>query len=419
MIGHGEEDDLEMSEQQNINEVDISFSAGTNRDGQCSAEDSRPGFIPADAISAFDHTLDKLYKQHRLQMHKHIEQARDNHYGLSDIFNDPTFPTVLGSPGVLQTERLAQKGVASAAQWRETFCGILLGQQDHSGLRDPMNVCIHKDEVPSFDPQVAYDVDSFPGFAKALAFTQHGLLYQPVPLTRQNITTDMHLETHVFPDSHDTGRGASLAILRDVPHFSLGRVVGGEDVAVHVLFPHMVSADAKFVSLTQNHLSRWLDGIFHPAVYRFYGAHYTQHLPGSYSHSFANSKARQVEGRGAEIASYQAKRCISYHLQPQHLNQIWTEVLNTINTTPGLADFRDPQLFFSAKGTKLRFKSSQSHPTMLGVMASFQSYLQGIIDLDSVHLDRFYVDIGKETCHSAGQPVGERIRGRRSGHVYL
>jgi hypothetical protein len=61
-----------------------------------------------------------------------------------------------------------------------------------------------------------------------------------------------------------------------------------------------------------------------------------------------------VEGRQIETASYEAQHAVGYHLQPEHLEQIWTDIVEIIDDTPGLADFREPQLFFSAKGTKLQ-----------------------------------------------------------------
>jgi hypothetical protein len=69
-----------------------------------------------------------------------------------------------------------------------------------------------------------------------------------------------------------------------------------------------------------------------------------------------------------------------------------------IKSTPGLGDFREPQLCFSAKGTKLQFKTSPSQPTILDAMENFQIYLDRVIDLDFVYQDRLYVDLGKEIC---------------------
>ena len=153
---------------------------------------------------------------------------------------------------------------------------------------------------------------------------RQGLWYQPAPQIRQNITTDVHLETDILRDGGDPEEIPQLsrALLRDVPHFLLGRVVGAHDVTVHVLFPHLVPAPEKFTSLTQDQYSRWLDQVFHPAVHRYYEAHYTQHLPASYQHALANSKAHQVEGRLIETASYQARQSLGYHLQPEYLPEV-------------------------------------------------------------------------------------------------
>jgi len=156
-------------------------------------------------------------------------------------------------------------------------------------------------------------------------------------------------------------------------------------------FPHLVQAQDRFVCLTKGQLSRWLDQIFHPVVYRYYDAHYTQHLSASYRHALANSKAHQVE----EMARHQAQQSIGYHLQSEYLSQIWTEI---ITNTPGVADFNDPQLFFSAEGTNLQFKTSPFRPTMLEAMENFESYFKRIVDVDFVYLDRLYVDLGKEIC---------------------
>jgi len=97
---------------------------------------------------------------------------------------------------------------------------------------------------------------------------------------RRNMTGDVHLKTNIFRGSDDPERAPrlSLALLRDVPHFLLGRVEGAYDITVHVLFPYLVPAQDKFTSLTKAQLSCWLNRIFHPTVYRYCEADYTQYL---------------------------------------------------------------------------------------------------------------------------------------------
>jgi len=370
-------------------------------------------------VPAHEYVIQKLYEQlqggfhgcseeqHTEQLNRHMAAAGENHHGLNEVFNDPNFPSVLELSTIISADSLGRRPLPTPAQWQAMFCGVPEGGHQ----RTPMNVCLHKEETQAIEPQVAFDIDSFLGFASSLAMARQGLWYMPAPKMTHNIRNDVHIRTETFDDGDEPSslddddddgearpHSSSLDMLKDVPHFLLGRVVGGHDITMHVLFPHLVKAHDKFICLTNDQLSRWLDKIFHPAVYRYCDAHYTQHLPSSYRHSLANSKAHQVEGRQVETSSYRMRLAIGYHLQPEYLGQIWSDILDTIANTPGLGDFREPLLFFSAKGTKLQFKTSPSRPTLLDAMENFEAYFERLVDLDFVYQDRFYVDIGKEIC---------------------
>jgi hypothetical protein len=383
-------------------------------------------------LSAYNYTVQKLYEQlyggfhgcsteqHDQCLQEHVQQAGDNHHGLDDIFNDPTFPSVLGLPGMISAERLSRQQAPSPNQWKAMFSGIPLPQEHVERQYRPINVCLHKEETQPIEPRVAFDVDSFHGFASSLAVASQGLFYQPAPLMKQNMSTDVHLESRVYQDSDDPEQPSrsQLAMLKDIPHFRLGGLIGAHDIVVYILFPHLPLAGGKFRALTAQQLSRWLDQIFHPAVYKYCEADYTQHLPASYRHALANSKAYQIEGRQIETASYQSQQSIGYYLQPEYLDQIWTDILETIAFTPGLSDFKEPQLFFSAKGTKLQFKTSPLRPSMFDAMENFQVYLQRILDFDYVYLDQFYVDIGKEICPSVSLLPTQRRNTSDEAQVY-
>ena len=363
--------------------------------------------IEGDAeVPAVEYMAEKLYQQlivefhgctqdeHDERLREHVQAEGDNHYGLNQVFNDPDFPSVLGLPEIISAQQLAEQPRPSPRQWESMFCGL------DRRRRFPKNVCLHKEETQGVGAQVGCDIDSFLGFGSSLAMAKKGIWCQFVPQMRQNITNDVHINTNVYLVGEDPEQAprASSALLRDVPHFFFGRFDEVKDITIHVLFPHLRSAGEKFVSLTREQHTRWLDRVFLPAVHRVYDAHYTQHLPGSFDHAYSNSKAHQVEGRQIETASYAAQQTVGYHLQPETLGQIWTDMLHIINTTPGMADFRDPDLFFSAKGSKLKFKTRNGMPTLLDVMEYFESFFEDHIDTAFVQLDRFYVDIGKEVC---------------------
>ena len=377
--------------------------------------------------SALEYMKEKLYdqlingfhgcsqQQHDEKLREHMEAAGDNHYSLDEIFNDANFPSVLGVSNMMSPEQLAQYECPNRAQWEAMFCGTTRGH------RLPKNVCIHQEKTQAVVPHVSYDFDSLLCFPTTLAVASRGLWWQTVAMPRQNMTTDVHVETNVYLSTEDTGQPVrtSQAMLRDVPHMFVGRVAGAHDITMHILFPHMDVANEKFVALTKEQQARFADQVCLPAIHKYYDSHYTQHLPASFRHAFANSKAHQVEARMVQTASYQAQQSIGYHLQPEYLDQIWSDMLETIQHTPGLADFREPQLFLGAKGTKLQFKTNSSRPTLLDAMEYFQSFLEDVLDFSYVDKNRLYVDLGKEICPEVSLLSSQSQRVGDEPQVYL
>jgi hypothetical protein len=358
--------------------------------------------------TAHDFVVEKLYDElvqgfhgcteedHHEDRRRHIVDAGENHHGLEEIFNDNSFPSVLGLQEMITPERLARERMPTPEQWRSVFCGI----PTHGRQRYPNNVCLHKEETRAVDADIAFDIDSFLGFATSLAFARKGLWSQIAPQTKQNINSDVHISDRMYAPNEDPGRPdhSRLAMLQRIPHFMLGRIEGAHDITIFVLFPHIPVLGDKFKSLSEAQLSRWADQIYLPALHKFYRAHYTQHVPASFRTASGDSKAHSVETRQVQGQSYNSKRAIGYHLQPEYLDDVWGEILTTIANVPGLADFRDPQIFFSSKGTKLQFKTSDVRPQLGDAMDYFQSFLEDCLDLDFVETDRLYVDVGKEIC---------------------
>ena len=95
-------------------------------------------------------------------------------------------------------------------------------------------------------------------------------------------------------------------MLKDIPHHYLEQIESASEISLFILFPHLEFAHQDFIGLTNEQHTRWLDKVLHPAIYSHYEADYTQHLPASHRQSLANNKARQVEGRVANSASYQS-----------------------------------------------------------------------------------------------------------------
>lgn len=144
------------------------------------------------------------------------------------------------------------------------YCGVT--PKSRNGR--PLQICLHKEETQASQPQVTFDINSFLSFTNSLAFAHKGLWYQPAPQIKQNMTNDVHLSTTIYragaaaPDEEvlEDGerpavRGIS-ALLRDVPHFLLGRVEGAHNITLHILFPHLETRGEKFQSLTHEQFTR-------------------------------------------------------------------------------------------------------------------------------------------------------------------
>jgi hypothetical protein len=109
------------------------------------------------------------------------------------------------------------------------FCGA--SYPEHSDQPPLKNVCLYKEDTQVVSPDVSFDVDSFLGFVTSLGVTRNGLFYQPSPQARQNITIDVHFGLDISRTGSDTIQLArsSFPLLRDVPHFHFGRLVGARE----------------------------------------------------------------------------------------------------------------------------------------------------------------------------------------------
>ena len=89
---------------------------------------------------------------------------------------------------------------------------------------------------------------------------------------------------------------------------------------------------------------------------------------------------------------------LHHHLQPERLYAIWEQIFTYRRSCARSTDLSDPQLFFSAKNTKLQFKTSSSYLTVLDVIDHFQAYFERITDRDYIFLDWVHVDLSQEIC---------------------
>jgi hypothetical protein len=128
-----------------------------------------------------------------------------------------------------------------------------------------------------------------------------------------------------------------------------------------------------------------------------------QHLPASYRHAVATCRAPIVEDRLLKTPSYLSQLRMSYCLPPQYLGRLWGHVLAAVSQA-ALGDFRHPELFVAANGTKLQFKYPGATSDLLAVMQTFDFKILGVLNFSHVLDDRLYLDVGKETCPMDAPP---------------
>lgn len=344
-------------------------------------------------------------QQHRDQLDTHLSQVQEEEaqcQSLDAAFQDTQFPSVMQEPVMLPRSKYGKMAQPSVEQWSGMFCGT-------QGQESPTYVCLHATEEEQVEVETAFDIDSYLGFASSLAFARRGIRYQPAPQYRQNIQTDVHIRTTVPADvtdsdlEDDAPRRMVSANLKDVPHFMLGTLEGDDCVAVYILFPEIGYKGPMFHALTSEQHRKWMNMIFLPSIRDHLPAHFMQHLPGSFDHASQNSYARRLESRVVGSGSYATQQALTYFLPPESLGDIWTAIERRIRRLPEARIFQNAQLFFSAKGTKLRYKEWRGGSTLLRTLRSFLEAFNRGIDSDFVYADRVFVDVGKEVCPRKGE----------------
>ncbi|KAL6405867.1 uncharacterized protein AUP68_11007 [Ilyonectria robusta] len=352
-------------------------------------------------------------EKHREDMATHIEaEGAHNHHGLDQLFPRHV-PHTLDKQYVLRPHINHETMRLSPSQWQALFSGDRTEHFDGT----PKQACLHTEHAQEIPPVISFDIDSILGFVTSPAAALLGIRFYSAPQYRQNIYTDVHLTLdRVEPDPERPRLIPSR--LKDVPHFIFAKVEGADFITLHLFFPHLPCYH-DFNRLTDEQLSRWFDGIVYPAVRQVYHVDRLQHLPASYRHALATCRAPQVEDRLLETPSYRTQLRMSYFLPPQGLQQLWDNILTAVSQ-PGFQDFRNPELFVEAKGTKLLFKYPKTPSDLLAVMENFYNTLHHILDFSHICNDRFYVDVGKETCPPHNGPVGrDRNVSSHEAQTYL
>lgn len=335
-----------------------------------------------------------------LRAHEVLLPREAEHRGL-DVMRDRTIPAVLDSPTWLDQQRCAYQITA------EQLHQVHHGQTDRA--TPPPQVCLHKEPRAGGPARIAYDKDSFLGFARSLGFLRHSLQLVCDPPALRNISADLHLDaSHCVAGSSGEDYGRHAVDVHRTAHCFLGLANGSRDVAVFLLFPRLEYRSRKFFAMTEEQQQRFVDRILLPSIMDVLPEYATTDFPGSFQHAKLSSTAKQTENRKVPSRTLGARQLLSTTVQACYLDDLWHAMCHYVDSEPGLSDFGEMQIFFNAKGVKMSHQSTLQEPTLEECFSRFRRYVDNAFDLSMVFEDLFFVDLGREVCPVVHFGQGER-----------
>lgn len=297
-------------------------------------------------------------------------------------------PDILGSGRIAKREDHLDQTM-STAEKRWTFSGIRPDNPDSS----PEHICLEEGDTPCTTASVRFDIDSITGFATSLGIAKGGIRWNVMQMPVSDLQSSLHLNflRVYFGDSH----GHQHSILRpvhEIPHYTIARLVGFEDVSIYILFPRLYREGQQSSRLLDDDFETWMDRVLLPAIYHHCESDQTQHYPSSYQHGKCNATARGVEGRSRKIDALPREQLLMHFVPPEQLHDIW-ETIQQLVGEPGLQQYQGMKLLLHAKNLKTLMKGI----TWGAMMTRFRKNWGPIVDDRYMSADFFY-DIGKETC---------------------
>lgn len=173
---------------------------------------------------------------HRTAALQHSQEARE-HVSLAAYVASAAglCPDVLGAPRIASSEDNLF-GQTSPATRRAIYCGVTSDDDQAQAV----HICLDADEQVTDAAGVHFDMDSVTGFPSSLAVAKQGVRWFPTQMPVSDLQSDLHLRSR--PVSYLDTAGKMHHVRRPVhkiPHYTLGRLIGFEEVSLYLLFPHL------------------------------------------------------------------------------------------------------------------------------------------------------------------------------------
>ena len=204
----------------------------------------------------------------------------ERHYSLQEFIAEAgeQCPDVLSSNKVATFQDSLGSSITTA-QKRWTYSGVHPARPEEG----PAHICLQKDEAPCQTTRATFDIDSITGFCSSLGVARGGIRWNFMQMPVSDLQSGLHLAKQrvQYFDSHGHLHSIQKPV-HEIPHYTLGRLVGFEDVSLYLLFPRLVHEEQQSSRLLNHDFETWLDQVLLPAIHQCHDGGQLQHYPSSY-----------------------------------------------------------------------------------------------------------------------------------------
>lgn len=364
---------------------------------------------------------DRLHQEHhqRPDVHSACSSLQDVTHLLRGSYDGGTpFPDVLSNPKLLRPADLP-----TGLDLRGAFEGSSLAASPwDAGTPDenlPKNLCLsqhHGCSPKNRAAQVTFDIDSLCCFPSSLAIARQGINWFPRSHAFLNFSQDIHFSLTVRAYNNRDDLVTRNLPLHTIPHYCFGTVIGMETLFIYMFFPELrlESHYSHTTYLSTQDQELWYDAVLLPALRKTVGSsNMLQHYPVSAHIAKLDATALATESFAQKESA--REQLLKYALQPQHLDPLWTYILESIADNPGFSRFSGATLFMHAKNTKLEHMDE----SLSSAYARWEHCWYKATDPQFYSKDRTYVDLGKQVTSEDSALPYDQIPEQHEAEVYL
>ncbi|KAL5344208.1 hypothetical protein ACLOAV_010826 [Pseudogymnoascus australis] len=325
-------------------------------------------------------------------------------------------PDVLSSPKLMKATDL--RGVNCQAAFEGTSPQAVEDSETRNeGL--PHNLCLSQHHTSSKKnrlPKTTFDIDSTCCFPTSLGFARHGIHWLPKVHAYLNLKADIHFGLRV-PGYTSNGKASLRYVpLHKIPHYCLGTLIGMNELQLFIFFPalHEESDYEHSTYLSSRDEQLWLDAIHIPCITKVVDCYnILEQYPASARIANLDSLAISAEGFARKESS--REQLLRHAIQPQHLDPLWTLILETIEDSPGLHRFRGATLFSNAKNTKVEY----NRKSLTQAYEVWEQRWSDATNPEFYNKDQKYVDLAKQVTSKDSAVPYDQIPEDHEADVFL